>query len=585
MLVLYGSQTGSAEEVAERVARGLRRRRVGSVTVSALDAFDRQLLAHASLAVFVVATTGDGDPPDNMRRFWRFLLRKELPRDVLEQLEFAVFGCGDSSYEKYNVMARKLRARLLQLGAKEFAERGFGDDQSRFGLEGDLDAWLPKLWEGVVKKFSLPSDFIVDESPRLFDPRNKQVEVVSNASVTPNERWTQLKQSVIERKPAGTYGGLIEAELICNKRITEASWEQDTRHIELKMSDTSAIDYEAGDIAVIFPENIIEEKKLEALLSRLGYPALDATVRVELPHVPRKVSMRELFTKYLDFLGTPRRRFFEALSFFTENEEEKEKAEELCSAEGNDLFHAYCKKERKSYLEVLEDFSNVKPPLNYLVEMIPLLQPREYSISSSPRAHGNKIHLTIAFLEYLTPWGRKNIGIASRWWRSLSTGSHTLMFIKKGSLKMPPPEVSLILIGPGTGVAPMRSLIYERQLPNVHLYFGCRSKLKDDYYRDEWNTLLQSRKLGSVRTAYSRDDPKRKIYVQNLVDEDQERLADLILNNGAAVYISGSAKRMPNDVKEALIAALETRLSSKEEAQAYIQRMESRNKFKIEAWS
>lgn len=598
MKVLFGSQTGSAEEVAERIARDASRRNFGDhVPVIALDSYKREDLIQEKLVVFVVSTTGDGEPPDNMRQFWRFIMRKGLPSDVLSNLQIVVFGCGDSSYAQYNVMARKLRSRLLQLGATEIADRGFGDDQSSYGLEGDLDTWLPNMWTQVLSHYPLPPGYAIDESPRLFEPRNAEVAAHENDGVQPpgdKESWSSWQTSVSARAPFGTYQDQAwDSVLTCNRRVTADDWDQDVRHLELEFS--SELPYAAGDIAVVYPENAIEDTRLAKTLHKLDLPGLDTVLELDLPHVPKKLTMRELLHRYLDILGTPRRRFFEALSFFTPDEDEKEKLEEMCSKEGNDLFHTYCKKERKNYLDVFDDFNTVKPPLRYFVEMIPLLQPREYSISSSPRAHGQRVlHLTVAMLEYVTPWGRHNTGVASRWWASLPVGSHVLCQIKRGTLRIPDdPNAPMILVGPGTGVAPMRALAYERQQPNVHLYFGCRSKVKDDFYHDEWESMVEQGKLGSIRTAYSRDDPKRKVYVQRLLREDGEKIADLLLQQDAVFYISGNAKQMPRDVKDTVQSVLAKALEKEgiasadasEQAAKVIQILQRKNRFKTEAWN
>lgn len=647
MLVLYGSQTGSAEEVAERVARDAERRNLGAARVQALDAFDRASLPGERLVVFVVATTGDGDPPDNMRQFWRFLLRKGLPRDALASLEFVVFGLGDSSYAHYNVVSRKLRARLLQLGAVEAATRGFGDDQSAHGLEGDLDKWLKGLWPELLEKRPLPPGFEVDDSPRLFTPANAAVAVVPGAALSAAQESADFAASANGRLPLGTYAaGALQATLARNERITATDWEQDVRHVEFAVPGLPA--YEAGDIAVVHVENAFAPGQLERLAAQLRYPSLDAVVELALPHVPARVSLRALFTRYLDLLGTPRRRFFEALYFFAGDAEEKDKLLELSSAEGNDLFHAYCKKERKSHLEVLtEDFKTCAPPLHYLVQMVPLLKPREYSIASSRRAHGNSsIHLTVAMLSFLTPWGRRKTGVASQWFQSLPETARTdaaaarspvddasavpetttatassaaaptaaaptaaaptaaappiaattagtgvvttvTVAVKRGMLRVPEHgDTPLVLVGPGTGVAPMRGLIYERRQASSHLYFGCRSAAKDYYYEKEWAALVAAQQLGSVRAAFSRDSGEnKKVYVQKLLREDHQRLHELLVLKPGLLFVSGSAERMPTDVREAVTEALAEHLPSLEHAQKHVKEMERTGRFRVEAWS
>lgn len=164
--ILYGSQTGCAQEVAERLHREAERRFFAPRTM-AMDDYDIRALAEEPLVIFVVATTGEGDPPDNMRSFWRFLLRKGLPRDSLTSLSFAVFGLGDSSYEKFNAAARRLDVRLEQLGARRFLAIGGADDQSPKGMEADVDEWCTRMWATLLLSHGLPAGYKVDDRPRM----------------------------------------------------------------------------------------------------------------------------------------------------------------------------------------------------------------------------------------------------------------------------------------------------------------------------------------------------------------------------------------------------------------------------------
>ena len=151
LVVLYGSETGNARDVAERIAREAARGGddAGSVHCLSMDRFEVTQLPTAPLVVCVCSTTGQGDPPANMRDFWRFLLRKSLPADSLNAVRFAVFGLGDSHYQKYNVAAKRLHRRLLALGARELLDLGLGDDQHPTGYEATLDPWLERLWRAL----------------------------------------------------------------------------------------------------------------------------------------------------------------------------------------------------------------------------------------------------------------------------------------------------------------------------------------------------------------------------------------------------------------------------------------------------
>lgn len=155
LLVLFGSQTGTAQDVAERLGREARRRRLCS-RVRALDSYPLVNLIHEPLVVFVCATAGQGDPPDNMKNFWKFLFRKNLLPTSLCQLDFAVLGLGDSSYAKFNFVAKKLHRRLLQLGANALMPACLGDDQHDLGPDAAIDPWLQDLWDKVQELYPPP---------------------------------------------------------------------------------------------------------------------------------------------------------------------------------------------------------------------------------------------------------------------------------------------------------------------------------------------------------------------------------------------------------------------------------------------
>ena len=181
LLVLYGSETGNARDVAERIAREAARGGddAGPVHCLSMDRFEVTQLPTAPLVVCVCSTTGQGDPPANMRDFWRFLLRKSLPADSLNAVRFAVFGLGDLHYQKYNVAAKRLHRRLLALGARELLDLGLGDDQHPTGYEATLDPWLERLWRALGRTVGpATSAHHQSESRACADPCRVVVRVV-----------------------------------------------------------------------------------------------------------------------------------------------------------------------------------------------------------------------------------------------------------------------------------------------------------------------------------------------------------------------------------------------------------------------
>ncbi|CAH0491784.1 unnamed protein product [Peronospora farinosa] len=578
LLVLYGSETGTAQDVAEFVQQLAFNRHLLDTQIFSMDAFPvSQLLPQCSTVIFIVSTTGDGEAPENMRNSWRCLLQKKLGTQWLVGVRFAVFGLGDSSYAKYNAVARRLQGRLLQLGASELIERGLGDDQHAYGYFGALNPWLEKLWAAVLQLYPLPEGQIVDDSPKPIEPRysvtihgTRETEVDVAKGLTP--RTDESSFYAPPRTSVGREKGIYWARVVENKRITAEDWEQDVRHLEFDIDSSSCVGdpaevpFRAGDIAVVYPENVTGVDDM------LKYVKLDGDTVISISagdgskqlDLPSPITLYDLFTKFLAILETPRRSFFEKLSLFATKEEEKEKLEELASAEGVDLLYDYCIREKKTYVEVLTDFPSVKVPLTILLQLVPRQQPRSYSISSSALLHPGRVHLTVAIVNFLTPYKRRRNGICSAFFQSLDPSKEQKrvpMWIKHGLFEPPGLERDMLLIGPGTGLASMRAMVQERQFLRkqggdnssgaIYLYFGCRHKNKDFLYGDELRGLMTSGDITELHTAFSRDQD-HKIYVQTLLAENKESVFNFIVNGEGCIYIAGSAKRMPNDVYEVL---------------------------------
>ncbi|GMF33303.1 unnamed protein product [Phytophthora fragariaefolia] len=336
LLVLYGSETGTAQDVAEFVQQRAFNRQLLDTQVAAMDAFPVAQLPRCAAVVFVVSTTGDGEAPENMRNAWRSLLRKTLGPQWLAGVRVAVFGLGDSSYAKYNAVARKLQARLLQLGASELLGRGLGDDQHAYGFFGALNPWLDKLWAAVLQLHPLPEGVAIDDSPKPLEPRysvrvrgagDKQVEAAKR--LTP--RTDESNFYAPPRTAVGVEKGIYLAPVVVNKRITAEDWEQDVRHVEFDISagdpsvgDAAAPPFRAGDIAVVYPENVagVDDMLKYVKVDGDTVISIDAADGSKQHDLPSPVTVRDVFAKYLAILEIPRRSFFERLSLFATNEEE-----------------------------------------------------------------------------------------------------------------------------------------------------------------------------------------------------------------------------------------------------------------------
>jgi|EP00945_MAST-04E_sp_MAST-4E-sp1_P006819 sulfite reductase alpha subunit-like flavoprotein len=573
--------------------------------VHALDDYDWKRFPGEDLVVFVVSTTGDGDAPDNMVEFWKFIRKRNLPATALSNVLFTVFGMGDSSYAKYNAVARKLHVRMKQLGAVEFCPLGLGDDQSANGVESDADAWAKVMWSMLLARYPLPKGFVVDDTPR-FD-----AEKDISYAMTYGEGARSEGNAVCEfyDPPLRSYDiafGPIPCVLKTNKRLTAESWTQDVRHVELGL--LRPVPYEAGDIAVVYPQNVFD---VDAFLqgyraekdgqgeSYSGDDVVNLTSKgTGRQGLPAGCTVRDLFLKHLDVLGVPKRYALEQLSHFASDPEQQEKLLEISSSSGVDLYHSYIWREKRSFLEVLEDFASCRPPLEVLASIVPFIRPREYSISSSGSKHAHReLHVTVAVVEYTTFYKRVRRGLCSTWLAGLEHGAPVTVWVKKGILKTPPLHAPMILVGPGTGVAPMRSLVQERVhaiaageqghggvVGQTYLFFGNRKAGSDFLYKDEFNAYARDKKLNLI-TAFSRDQA-HKVYVQHRLVEAKEAVWDQLSRKDAVLYISGSSKGMPNDVYKGLLSiATESGQLSEKDAIRFFSTMKLQKRYLVECWS
>ncbi|XP_016817729.1 NADPH-dependent diflavin oxidoreductase 1 isoform X2 [Pan troglodytes] len=478
LLVLFGSQTGTAQDVSERLGREARRRRLGC-RVQALDSYPVVNLINEPLVIFVCATTGQGDPPDNMKNFWGFIFRKNLPSTALCQMDFAVLGLGDSSYAKFNFVAKKLHRRLLQLGGSALLPVCLGDDQHELGLPS---------------KFTL---LFLQEAP-------------STGSEGQRVAHPGSQEPPSESKP-------FLAPMISNQRVTGPSHFQDVRLIEFDILG-SGISFAAGDVVLIQPSN--SAAHVQRFCQVLGLdpdqlfmlqprePDVSSPTRL-----PQPCSMRHLVSHYLDIASVPRRSFFELLACLSLHELEREKLLEFSSAQGQEELFEYCNRPRRTILEVLCDFPHTAAaiPPDYLLDLIPAIRPRAFSIASSLLIHPSRLQILVAVVQFQTRLKEPRRGLCSSWLASLDPGQGPVrvpLWVRPGSLAFPEtPDTPVIMVGPGTGVAPFRAAIQERvaqgQTGNF-LFFGCRWRDQDFYWESEWQEL-EKRDCLTLIPAFSRE--------------------------------------------------------------------------------
>ncbi|ONM38390.1 NADPH reductase TAH18 [Zea mays] len=488
LLVLYASQTGNAMDAAERVGREAERGGCPAVDVLSMDSFDPSRLPSERFVVFVVSTTGQGDPPDSMKGFWRYMLRKDLDRQWLEGIHHAVFGLGDSGYQKYNFAAKKLDRRLLHLGAEPVLEIGLGDDQHPSGYEGALDPWLLSMWKSL-------NEINPSLLPRVSDINDPNLSFLGD----PKVHVIYYSSNEVTQDPI-----LLDS----NKIISSAR--------SMSPALRFHADGEPPYMLQMIPLNLAVELGLNS--EKLA-TSIYIGIKVKKQCLTKEGTDRDVRHFELEDPSS-------VMSFFATSEREKERLQYFASPEGRDDLYQYNQKESRTVLEVLEDFPSVQMPFEWLVQLTPPLKKRAFSISSSPLAHPNQIHLTVSVVAWVTPFKRTRRGLCSTWLAGLNPNKGNLIpcWIHQGSLPPPRPLVPLVLIGPGTGCAPFRAFVEERAAQAaaeptapVLFFFGCRNQENDFLYKDFWLThaqdegVLSSKRGGGFFVAFSRDQPQKAL--------------------------------------------------------------------------
>ena len=421
--------------------------------------------------------------------------------------------------------------------------------------------------------------------------------------------------------------GRLNVNLEENIRLTPNSHWQDVR--QLNFTSSSAASYSPGDVLTVFPKNSSED--VDKLLNLMDWTAVadkevyflrntSSNQHDRYPPPPIDVrsallpmTLRELLTSNLDLTAIPKRSFFSLVAHFTDDPMQIERLLEFAKPEYIDELYDYTTRPRRSILEVLQEFDAVKIPWQWAANVLPELRGRQFSIASGGQLKTNadghsRFELLVAIVRYKTVIKKIREGVCTRYLAALPAGSSLDVLLQKGSLGVTRAQASrpLVMIGPGTGIAPIRSLIWERlqwveerrtqseRLSNgktanqlgigeMALFFGCRQKDADYFYEHDWRELQNDLPL-RVFTAFSRDQ-KQKIYVQDLVKEQSELVYRLLHESEGMVYVCGSSGKMPKAVRVALTEAFSLHGNMEPgDAEAYLQTMEKEGRYKQETW-
>lgn len=597
VVVFYGSQTGTAEEFATRLAKEASRYGMKAM-VSDPEECDMEDLSKLSeiensLAIFCMATYGEGDPTDNAQEFYQWLQSGDTP---MEGLSFAVFGLGNKTYEHYNEMGVFVDKRLVELGATRVYELGLGDDDAN--IEDDFITWKERFWAAVCEHFH------VEKSGE--DVSFRQYQLTVHDDELPKEKIfhgevARLNSYNTQKPPFDVKNPFI-APIITNRELYKG--ERSCMHIEISIAG-SKIRYEAGDHIAVYPTN---DPNMVAKFGKLLDVDLDTIITLKnldedstKKHpFPCPCSYRTALLHYVDITSLPRTHVLKEISEYATDEEEKQKLKLMGSSseEGKALYNEWVLKSCRSITHILEDLPSLKAPLDHLIELMPRLQARYYSISSSPKLYSEIVHVTAVMVDYITPTQRRTLGVATGWLKEKKTeNGHPAtapVYVRRSQFRLPSkPQTPIIMIGPGTGLAPFRGFIQERHhhktegkpVGDTILYFGCRKQSEDFLYQDEINEYLKAGTLTKAYLAFSRDTDK-KVYVTHLLRQNTEEIWKIIGENNGHIYVCGDARSMARDVHDIILEIIQEQgQKTKQEAEAYFKKMESQRRYSADVWS
>ncbi|KAL4710691.1 hypothetical protein ACJJTC_004336 [Scirpophaga incertulas] len=599
LVVFYGSQTGTGEEFAGRLAKeGVRYKMKGMVADPEecdMEELTKLQEIRNSLAVFCMATYGEGDPTDNAMEFYEWLKNGEPD---LTGLNYAVFGLGNKTYEHYNAVAIYLDKRLEELGATRVFELGLGDDDAN--IEDDFVSWKDKFWPAVCEMFNIESTG-EEELTRQFSLITHAPDEIPPENVFTGE-IARLHTYQVQRPPYDAKNPFL-AQIVVNRELHKGG-DRSCLHVELDISD-SKMRYEAGDHVGVYPINDVNLVERLGALTGADLDEIFSLINTDQESskknpFPCPTSYRTALTHYLEITALPRTHILRELAEYCSDEEDKNKLLLMAtnSQEGKALYHSFVVDACRNIVHILEDIKSCKPALDHICELLPRLQPRYYSISSSPKLYPETVHITAVVVQYKTSTGRINKGVATTW---LATHKpepgkplpRVPVYIRKSQFRLPlQTQTPIMMVGPGTGFAPFRGFLQERayirsngkEVGENILYFGCRHRNQDFIYQEE---LEKYEKNGDVylNIAFSRDQG-HKVYVTHLLEQNLDKIWDVIGNRNGHFYVCGDAKNMAVDVRNIVLKAIQEKGGRTEaEAVQFLKKLDSMKKYSSDVWS
>ncbi|XP_059511074.1 nitric oxide synthase, brain isoform X1 [Stegostoma tigrinum] len=602
--ILYATETGKSQVYAKTLCEIFKH--AFDAKAMSMDEYDIVHLEHEALVLVVTSTFGNGDPPENGEKFGSALMEMRHPnsnsaerksykvrfnsvssnsdarksssdepehRDKFEStgplanVRFSAFGLGSRAYPHFCAFARAVDTLLEELGGERIMKMGEGDELC--GQEESFRTWAKKVFKAACDVFCVGDDV--------------NIEKANNSLISNDRSWKRAKFRLTYQTTAPDLTGALysihkkkvyAARLLSRHNLQNPKSSRSTILLRIHTDKQEELQYQPGDHLGVFPGN--HEDLVNALIERLeDAPPVNQIIKVELleerntalgiisnwsdeNRIP-PCTIFQVFKYYLDITTPPSPLLLQQFALLAKNEEQKKRLEVL--SKGLQEYEEWKWYNNPTVVEVLEEFPSVQVPTTLLLTQLPLLQPRYYSISSSPDMYPDEIHLTVAVVSYRTRDGEGSLhhGVCSSWLNRIDTDETVPCFVRGApSFRLPKdPMVPCILIGPGTGIAPFRSF-WQQRLHDIEqkgvkvcpmtLVFGCRQSKIDHIYREETIQVKSKGVFQELYTAYSREPTKPKKYVQDILSEQlSDQIFKVLQEQAGHIYVCGDVT-MAGDV-------------------------------------
>ncbi|MDQ0059856.1 assimilatory sulfite reductase (NADPH) flavoprotein subunit [Paenibacillus harenae] len=544
--ILFGSQTGNSDKLAKKMAKRLEGEGF-EVTTASMNNFKANNLKKISHLLIVVSTHGEGEPPDNAISFHEFIHSKRAPQ--LEGMHYSILALGDTSYEFFCQTGKDFDKRLEELGATRIADRADCD----VDFEETASEWMSQVSGALAKLVQAQS--------------GAAAQAAGGASI-------QAAPAALESEYSRS--NPFQAEVLENLNLNGRGSDRETRHVEISL-EGSDLTYEPGDSIGIVPEN--DSRLVDELIAYMGWQQNDNVI---VNKNGEQHTLRNALISYYEItvLTKPLLKQF---------------AETTSNAELTELVGEGQEQKLKSYLsgrdliDLVKDYSLKGMSAQTFVSLLRKIPARLYSISSSLKANPEEVHITVRSVRYEAN-GRERNGVCSvQLAERVAAGDKLPIFIQNNpNFKLPEStDTPIIMIGPGTGVAPFRAFLGEREEAGAEgkswLFYGDQHFATDFLYQVEWQRWLKDGVLTRMDVAFSRDTAE-KVYVQHRMLEKGEELYKW-LQEGAHVYVCGDEKRMAHDVHAALLEIIGRHGGlSAEQAAEYVAQMQQQKRYQRDVY-